>query len=105
VLVLVLALFGIYVTHKIAGPVYALRQFIHAARSGQWERVRSFRKGDEFTYLAEEFKELAIQIRAGHARDVEELRDVMRLLQAGDVEAARSKVAEISRLHESHLKG
>ena len=62
-LVLILALGGIYVTHKVVGPLYALTLFMRAAQEGQWKRIRPFRDGDEFVEL-EYFPGAVAHIRA-----------------------------------------
>ncbi len=91
-LVVFLAGLSIWLSHKAAGPVYAVRLFIRAARLGQWSRIRPLRKGDEFAYLATEFLELVSDIKKRHADELRRLDDVAGLLEAENSAAAQEIV-------------
>jgi hypothetical protein len=91
-LVVLLAAISIWMSHKAAGPVYAMRLFIRAAREGQWSRIRPLRKGDHFTYLAVEFGALVGDIKKRHADDLLALDECAAALDAGDPAAARRLV-------------
>jgi len=73
-LVLALAVAGIYMTHKVAGPLYALTLFMNAAIEGRWKSIRPFRQGDEFVWLAESFQKLVRSIKVTHERELEALK-------------------------------
>ena len=75
-LVLILALGGIYVTHKVVGPLYALTLFMKAAQAGEWKRIRPFRDGDEFVDLSREVGKLATSIKSKHESELTILRDI-----------------------------
>ena len=45
--VLVLTLFGIYYTHKVAGPLFAISRYLDDITEGRLSDVRPLRKGDE----------------------------------------------------------
>lgn len=47
----------IFVTHKIAGPIYKARLYLSQVRSGEANYPLSFRKGDHFNELADEINE------------------------------------------------
>ena len=67
VLVLLLAGAGIWLTHKVAGPLVALTRFMQAVTLGDWQVIRPFRKGDAFKGdLDRQFQQMvqAIQDRA-----------------------------------------
>jgi len=91
-LVLLMAAISIWMSHKAAGPVYAMRLFIQAARAGQWSRIRPLRKGDEFTYLADEFLGLVGDIKKRQVDDLLALDRCAEALDRGDPAAARSVV-------------
>jgi TfoX/Sxy family transcriptional regulator of competence genes len=95
-LVLFLAGAGIYVTHKMAGPLYALENFIRAVREGRWESVRHLRRGDEFRQVGEEFKALAETIRSRHGDELAALETL--LAEHGEAlpEAARKQLEEMA---------
>ena len=67
VTVLFVALFGlvsalfissIYMTHRIAGPVYAVNLYLNELIAGRWRRMRPFRKHDEFGFLKDSLDRL-----------------------------------------------
>lgn len=93
ILVVLLATAGIYLTHRVAGPMFALRRFMDAARGGNWQAIRPFRKGDEFVHLSTAFRELTDAIRGRHRNDVETLNEVLGGLEEGDVAGAKEKLA------------
>ena len=67
ILVLLLAGAGIWLTHKVAGPLVALTRFMKAVTLGDWQVIRPFRKGDAFKGdLDRQFQQMvqAIQDRA-----------------------------------------
>lgn len=92
VLILLLAAGGIYVTHKVAGPLFALRKFMDSVKKGDWDAVRPFRKGDEFVALADAFRDLADAIRSRHRAEIEDLRAAQADLGAGNAQAASAKL-------------
>jgi hypothetical protein len=77
VLVLLLALAGLYVTHRMAGPLYALVLFMKAAQKGEWKRIRPFRDGDEFVHLSKEFQKLAAAVKGRHEDELQILRAII----------------------------
>jgi len=79
----------IWLTHRAAGPVYAIRLFINAARIGAWNRIRPLRKGDEFTYLADDFNAFVSEIRERESDEVEIIDGCLSALEAGDAAEAR----------------
>jgi len=93
ILVVLLATAGIYLTHRVAGPMFALHRFMDAARAGNWQSIRPFRKGDEFVHLSTAFRELTDGIRSKHRDDIETLNSVIGELDGGDVAGAKEKLA------------
>ena len=93
ILVVLLATAGVYLTHRVAGPMFALHRFMDAARAGNWQSIRPFRKGDEFVHLSTAFRELTDSIRGRHRNDVEELNKILGGLEEGDVAGAKEKLA------------
>lgn len=72
-LVVVLAGLGIVLTHKVAGPVYALGRFMDQVRDGSLRSVRGFRRGDEFPELAESFTGMLAALRHREDREIASL--------------------------------
>ncbi|MCC7386108.1 MAG: hypothetical protein IT384_29950 [Deltaproteobacteria bacterium] len=47
----VLALMSVLITHRMVGPIFVMRRYIREIGAGGLPRVRSLRRGDEFTDL------------------------------------------------------
>ena len=61
---------GIFITHRVAGPVYALTQFVAALARGRYPLVRPIRRRDELKDFFELFHKSVESLRA---REVEEI--------------------------------
>ncbi len=59
-LVLGLAVYGIKMTHKVAGPLFKVGLYLNKMKSGRYDKVYNLRKGDQLVDFYEHFK-------AGHA--------------------------------------
>lgn len=57
------ALISIFMSHRIAGPLYKLRRYFVEAAAGNLEQVITFRKGDYFKELATEYNNMMESIR------------------------------------------
>jgi HAMP domain-containing protein len=100
-LVLFLIGAGIYVTHKMVGPLYAIEMFMRAVREGRWASIRPLRKGDEFNRLSEEFMRLADAVRARHE---EELPALAKVLEDPDLsDRARTALERLVANKESYI--
>ncbi|MBM4352285.1 MAG: hypothetical protein FJ109_00595 [Deltaproteobacteria bacterium] len=102
-LVLVLMLAGIWLTHKAAGPLFALSKFMEAAQQGRWKEIRPFRKGDEFLYLAEQFQKLAARIQERHKQELLLLLEAARSLSEGKSDDAAKKLSGVIADKKSYL--
>lgn len=63
-----LTFLGVYVTNKIAGPVYRLRKSMQAIASGGAIENVGFRKGDYFFELADEYNSVLERLRKAEAK-------------------------------------
>jgi len=75
-LVLALSVIGVVLTHKIAGPAYALQRSIERVRSGDWRVFRGLRKGDEFRSLADSWNRLIVTLRTKETAEIDLLREL-----------------------------
>ena len=74
---ILLALLGVFITHKIAGPVYALTQSAASLAQGRYPMTRSLRKSDELKDFFELFQKSIDSLRA---REIEEAFRIEELL-------------------------
>lgn len=72
-LVVVLAGLGIVLTHRVAGPMYALGRFMSQVQAGSLRSVRGFRKGDEFQEVGEGFRDMLVALRARQHKEIASL--------------------------------
>lgn len=56
-------IFGIFYSHRIAGPLYNLKRVLQQVRMGQLDQEVHLRKGDEFHDLAEEVTQTITWVR------------------------------------------
>jgi hypothetical protein len=84
VLCVVLALYGIVITHKVAGPLYKIATYFANVRDGQLGPVRSLRKGDQLQDFFEQFRIMHDALRA---RTQEEIQIMARSIAALEQQA------------------
>jgi methyl-accepting chemotaxis protein len=76
VLVLILAVVGIILTHRVAGPIYALGMFMDNVGKGSLKHARGFRKNDEFQELADGFQSMVASLREWEESEVKRLESI-----------------------------
>ncbi len=64
-----LVLFGIKMTHRVAGPLYKVTLYLAKLRDGRYDRVYDLRKGDQLVEFYEHFKEAHAGVVALEAAD------------------------------------
>jgi hypothetical protein len=87
VLVGLLFLGGLYLTHRIAGPVYAVSRHLEGLAEGRWRPMRSFRPHDQFTFLKDRLDAVVTRVCSDAERDVE----VLRALEADPALSAEAR--------------
>jgi len=63
VLIVLSAMISIFMSHRIAGPLFKLKRYFVEAAAGNLEQVITFRKGDYFKELATEYNNMMEKIR------------------------------------------
>src|SRR5262249_6465767 len=62
-LIAVLSLFLVVLTHKAAGPLYKIGQYLDDIAAGRLPVVHDLRRGDEFKRFFEKFKRMTASVR------------------------------------------
>lgn len=102
VFLIVTFLISIFLSHRIAGPIYKLGLFFQSARSGGAEALAkklSFRKNDHFQEIAAQYNEVMGSIAAREQRCVEAARRAQDLIEraasqtSGDAKANLDEAA------------
>ena len=112
VLVVLMAILGIYVTHKVAGPVYKMKLLLRQVGSGKlnfW--TGTLRKGDELQDFFEEFQDMVEKLKARQAEEVAALERALAGVRRGQAPCAscgslpdsgdRSSIAGIEELRDA----
>lgn len=92
-LVVGLTVYGIRMTHKVAGPLHKVSTYLDKVKRGKYDRVYNLRKGDQLVGFYEQFKEAHEALRRREELDVERLRE---LVAAADRANVSSKSEELA---------
>ena len=96
----VLGLFGLLLTHRVAGPVHVMGLYMAALADGRYPRLRPLRKGDELRQFFERFREAVDRIRSREADEARALSHVLAALAPIAVSPeAREALATLEALH------
>lgn len=85
---LVLAMYGIVLTHKIAGPLHKITGYMSDIADGDLKEIWNLRKGDQ---LQEFFREFRIMHSALRDREQQDLAALDRVIEAAEAELARAR--------------
>jgi hypothetical protein len=87
-----LALFGVFLTHRVAGPVYVMSGYMSALARGRFPKMRPLRKRDELKDFFDRFQGAVEMLKKREADEVALLKDALEklspLAQAADARAA-----------------
>ena len=88
-----LTVFGIVMTHKVAGPIYKMTLYFHKMRDGDWGKVYNLRKGDQLVEFFGEFKDMHDALRAKQAAEAQRIGELLEALDKAGV-AGNKEVSE-----------
>lgn len=85
-------LFGILITHRVAGPVYVMSHYIQVLAKGRYPIMRKLRKNDELKAFFERFQEAIETLRVREIGEADRLREAIAAFEplAGSDGARRS---------------
>lgn len=83
--VVFIGLLGIFITHKVAGPIYKMKMLLRQVGSGKLNFHGKLRKGDELQEFFETFATMAEQLKARQADEVQRLSDALAIAESGGV--------------------
>lgn len=84
-LTLGLALFGIKMTHKVAGPLHKVTLYLGKMRDGRYDKVYDLRKGDQLLEFYEHFKHAHAGVTAMEKADIERVKAALDAVTADGV--------------------
>lgn len=91
-LTLGLAVFGIKMTHKVAGPLHKVTLYLAKMRDGRYDTVYNLRKGDQLVEFYEHFKHAHAGVVQMEKDDIARIKAALEALEADGV-LARSPEA------------
>lgn len=66
----VFAMIGIFISHKVAGPLYRLKRYMQYIRNGEYSNEIRFRTGDQLHDMADTFNEMAMSLEMRKEIDI-----------------------------------
>lgn len=100
-LTLGLAVFGIKMTHRVAGPLHKVTLYLAKMRDGRYDKVYDLRRGDQLVEFYEHFKHAHAGVVAMEQADVERIRAALEAATAdGALERSEETKAAAAALRE-----
>jgi hypothetical protein len=93
-LTIVLTIYGIMVTHKVAGPLHKVRLYLDKIKDGKLGTVYNLRKGDELVDFFEHFKDAHDALRARTQADITLLDKAIAALGASPYRESSGSLAD-----------
>jgi nitrogen fixation/metabolism regulation signal transduction histidine kinase len=101
---LALALLGVLITHRVAGPVHVMSNYVEALANGRYPLVRPLRKGDELKVFFERFQHALESLRRREEADAVAIQDALvKLKPAASSPEAQTALATLSAVCERKL--
>jgi hypothetical protein len=106
---LLLGLFGLVLTHRVAGPVHVMSLYMAALAAGRYPRLRPLRKKDELRGFFERFSEAVDRIRGREAEEARLLAEALSALEplatTPEARAALSHLAALQQRKRQAIEG
>jgi len=93
-LVLGLAVYGIKMTHKVAGPLYKVQLYLAKMRDGRLDKVYNLRKGDQLVEFYEHFKTAHAGVVTMEKADIERLKAMLAVVDKDPAKFESPELAE-----------
>ena len=101
-LVIGLALLGIFITHKVAGPIYKMKRLIGEVAAGRLRVEGGLRKGDELQDFFEAFHTMVDRLRSHEEHEMAAIESMIGKLEAGG--DGKAALAELRVLRDGKKK-
>jgi len=89
-----LAVFGIKMTHKVAGPLFKVQLYLAKMKEGRLDKVYNLRKGDQLVEFYDHFKHAHAGIVALEKSDIDRLKAVIAAAEAAGA-GEHASIAEL----------
>ncbi|MFL5320470.1 MAG: signal protein [Myxococcaceae bacterium] len=96
-----MGLVGLVLTHRVAGPVYVMTQYVTALAQGRFPPIRPLRRNDELKNFFERFQSALETLKAREVEEAAALRDALAALEPlGTSAQAKDALQKLSALHD-----
>ncbi|MBV9950200.1 MAG: hypothetical protein JOZ69_25390 [Myxococcales bacterium] len=82
-MVVAIGLFGIYFTHKVAGPIFKMKRLLRQVGQGNLQMDDRLRRGDELRSFFDAFTRMVSGLREIEKRHLDEIESAIDLLERG----------------------
>jgi hypothetical protein len=89
-----ITLYGIVMTHRVAGPLYKISLYLEKLRSGRYDTVYNLRKGDHLVEFYEHFKRAHAGLRTMQEEDLARLREAVKIAERENLSERSPELAE-----------
>jgi nitrate/nitrite-specific signal transduction histidine kinase len=94
-MVVLIGMLGIYITHKVAGPVYKMTRLLKQVGDGNLHVDARLRKGDELRDFFETFTRMVGGLREIEKRQLTEIEGALAALERGSKDDAAAALARV----------
>ena len=104
ILMMGLAVYGIKMTHKVAGPLFKVSLYLAKMREGRFDKVWNLRKGDQLVDFYEHFKAAHAGVVKLERDDIDQIKALIAAAEtagAGDHDAVTELKALLARKEKS----
>jgi nitrogen fixation/metabolism regulation signal transduction histidine kinase len=98
VMVFMIGVLGIFITHRVAGPIYKMKLLLKQVADGKMKVQARLRKGDELQAFFDVFAQMVDKLRERQEREVGELERAIEAAKASG--AAEGSLDKLGVLHE-----
>jgi hypothetical protein len=100
IMALALFIWGIFITHRVAGPIYIISRYLNQISSGVIPETRPLRKGDELKGFFDTFGDMLGTLKANNIREAEALEKAIAAIKAANNEALAETSKELQEIVE-----
>jgi nitrogen fixation/metabolism regulation signal transduction histidine kinase len=104
-MVLLIGLFGIYFTHKVAGPIYKMKRLLAQVGKGSLTVQARLRKGDELQDFFDVFSQMVASLRSFEQKQLDDIEVAIAAVDGGKKDDAKAALARVRETMHTALKG
>ena len=104
-MVVLIGLLGIYVTHKIAGPVFKMKRLLGQVGQGNLRVEARLRKGDELRDFFEAFTKMVANLRTLEKQQLDYVDKAIDAMDRGAKDEAKTSLGKVRDAMRSALEG